>query len=257
MKVLLTTIVIGEKYLREYETLFKESQSNYAKKHGYDFKVITEHLNKETADISTISFNKILVCGQQPESADYDYIIVVDADILINIHSPPIHTYMDKDTDKIGIIDEYSQPTPQIRQKIQEYMGWEKTAAEYYALCNLQIDTEKVLNTGVLVFQPKKHQKFLQYIYDTHVKNSIIYKMGYLKRGYHYEQACIGYEIQKHNLYKLLPNEFNAIWSLIKIRYQNKYNIDQYFGQNYFIHFAGHTDYDKVPQLQQNNKPIV
>jgi hypothetical protein len=253
MKVLLTTIVIGQKYLTEYEALFKESQSNYAKKHGYDFKVITEHLDKDTAHVSTISFNKILVCGQ-PDSANYDYIIVVDADILINPQSPPIHTYMDKDTDKIGIIDEYSQPTPQIRQKIQEIMGWEKTATEYYSLCNLNITTEKVLNTGVLVFQPKKHQPFLQYIYDTHVKNSMVYKMGFLKRGYHYEQACIGYEIQNHNLYKLLPNEFNAIWSLTKIQHQNRYNIEQYFRQNYFIHFAGHTDYDKVPSLYQTNK---
>ena len=132
-------------------------------------------------------------------------------------------------------------------------MGWERTATEYYSLCNLDITTEKVLNTGVLVFQPKKHQSFLQYIYDTHVKKSMVYKMGFLKRGYHYEQACIGYEIQKHNLYKLLPNEFNAIWSLTKIQYQNKYNIEQFFRQNYFTHFAGHTDYDKVPQLHQTS----
>lgn len=51
MKVLLITIAVGEKYLKEYEKLFKKSQENYAKKNGYDFKIITEFLDKNIQNI--------------------------------------------------------------------------------------------------------------------------------------------------------------------------------------------------------------
>ena len=38
MKVLLVTLAIGQKYLEEYNQLFRKSQETYALKHGYDFK---------------------------------------------------------------------------------------------------------------------------------------------------------------------------------------------------------------------------
>ena len=92
MKVLLVTIAIGKKYLDEYKDLFYQSQSNYARKNGYDFLVITDFLDVNLKHKSTISFNKILVCNQE-WSKNYDFIIFIDADILINILSPPLHTY--------------------------------------------------------------------------------------------------------------------------------------------------------------------
>jgi len=45
MKVCLVTICIGEKYLQQYNTLFRPSQEKYAKKCGYDFKVITDYID--------------------------------------------------------------------------------------------------------------------------------------------------------------------------------------------------------------------
>jgi len=245
MKVLLVTLAIGKQYLQQYELLFKESQENYAKKNGYDFKIITDFLDKNNKYNSTISFNKILVCNQE-WSDEYDFIIFIDADILININSPPIHNYINYDK-YIGIIDEYSQPTKERRIQIQTKMGWETSATEYYKLCDLNIKTDMVFNSGVLVFQPKIHKDFLQNIYDTYIKKSIFHN-----RGYHYEQSCIGYEIQKNNLYKVIDNKFNAIWSIIKLDNTENITLENYFKQNYFIHFAGHNDYNKVELLHKN-----
>ena len=132
MKVLLTTIAIGEDYLKEYNDLFYESQKKYALKHGYDFKVITDFLDKNIQEKSTISFNKILVCSQD-WSSQYDFIIFIDADILININSPSIHDFIDYGI-CIGIIDEYSQPLKERRLKIQRLMGWETSASDYYKI---------------------------------------------------------------------------------------------------------------------------
>jgi hypothetical protein len=94
MKVLLVTIAIGSKYLDMYKKNFYESQRKYAQKCGYDFKVITDFLDKTIQQRSTISFNKVLVCSQG-WSSQYDFIIFVDADIFININSPAIHSYID------------------------------------------------------------------------------------------------------------------------------------------------------------------
>ena len=242
MKVLLVTIAIGEKYLEDYYNLFYESQKNYALKNNYDFKVITDFLDKSFQYYSTVSFNKILVCNQE-WSDDYDFIIFIDADILININSPPIHNYIDYEG-FIGIIDEYSQPSKERRLKIQEKMRWETNATDYYKLCGFNIQTDMVFNSGVLVLQPKKHKEFLQNIYKKYIIESITHYRGFL-----YEQTCIGYEIQQINLYIVIDNRFNAIWALTKMDNIENITLKDYFNKNYFIHFAGHVDYDKVKQI--------
>jgi hypothetical protein len=242
MKCLLVTIAIGEKYLEEYKNLFYESQKNYALKNGYDFKVITDFLDKNICNKSTISFNKILVCNQE-WSNDYEFIIFIDSDILININSPPIHNYIDYNG-LIGIVDEYSQPSKERRLKIQHKMGWETSATDYYKLCGLDIQTDMVFNSGVLVMQPKKHNDFLLNIYNKYISKSISHF-----RGFHFEQSCIGYEIQKNNLYKVIDNRFNAVWSLTKMDNIENVSLKKYVDDNYFIHFAGHTDFDKIKTL--------
>lgn len=247
MKCLLVSMAIGKKYLDQYYNLFYESQKNYALKHGYDFKVIKEFLDKKNQNKHCISFNKILVCSQE-WSNDYDFIIFVDADILININSPPIHSYMDYG-DSIGIIDEYSQPSKERRILIQKKMGWETSATEYYKLCGFDIQTDMVFNTGVLVLQPKKHGDFLQKIYNKYVKKSINHK-----RGFHFEQSCIGYEIQKKNLHKVIDNKFNAVWGISKLDINKKFILNEYFKDNFFIHFAGNTDYDKIKYIDQSQE---
>jgi len=243
-KVLLVSIAIGEKYLQQYNSLFRESHENYAKKHDYDFKVINNYLDKNLPHVDAITFNKLLVCSQE-WSNQYDCIILLDADVLININSPPIHKCIDFEN-YIGIVNEYSQPTNEIRLKIQRMMGWEPNAKEYYKLADLDINTEMVFNTGVMVFQPKKHSELLETIYKKYVKKSINHP-----RKYHYEQSCIGYELQKEQTYKLLDNKWNAIWSLHKMAGGQ---LDNFFKQNYFIHFAGNTDIQKALDLQKNNK---
>jgi Exostosin family/Glycosyl transferase family 8 len=243
-KVLLVAIAIGQHYLQQYNSLFKTSHENYAKKCGYDFKVITEYLDKKICHVDAITFNKTLVCSQE-WSKQYDFIVLVDADVLININSPPIHTSIDFNH-YIGIVNEYSQPTSEIRLKIQQMMGWEPTAKEYYKLAQLNIDTEMVFNTGVMVFQPKIHSDFLDNIYNTYVSKCINHP-----RRYHYEQSCIGYELQKQQKYKLLQNKWNVLWSLYKL---TGAQLEDVFKQNYFIHFAGNTDLNRVMDLQKLNK---
>jgi len=243
MKVLLITIAIGDKYVRQYNDLFYESQKNYALKNNYDFKVVTDFLD-DTYKRSNMSlyYQKMLVCTQE-WSDDYDFIIFIDADILININSPPIHSYIDYEN-CIGIADEYSQPSKERRIEVQKLMGCETSAVDYYKLCDFNIQTDMVFNSGVLVLQPKIHQDFLYYVYNRYIEKSITHK-----RGPHYEQTCLGYELQKENLYKVLDNKFNAVWALTKTNNIENISLNKFFNDNYFIHFAGGVDMDKVKQL--------
>jgi hypothetical protein len=245
MKVLLVTIAIGYNYLQEYKHLFMESQRKYALKHKYDFKVITEFLD-DTYKYSHMSlyYQKILVCNQE-WSNNYDFIIFIDADILININSPAIHNFINYD-DCIGIIDEYSQPSRERRINIQKKMGWESSGTEYYKLCDFNLNTDMVFNSGVLVLQPKKHKDFLQNVYHKYIQKSILHK-----RGPHYEQTSLGYELQINKKFKVVDNKFNALWALINIDNIENNSLDSFFNENYFIHFAGRCDINRVQELHK------
>ena len=239
-KVLLVVIAIGDRYLWQYNQIFRRSHENYAKKHGYDFKVISEFLDPTYKNNKmSIYFQKLLVSDMY-----YEIVVFIDSDILININAPPIHLSEDF-KDHIGIVDEYSQPTPEIRLKIQRMMGWETCATDYYKLCGFDLKTTIVLNSGVLIIQPKKHKDFLENIYSTYLPLSMQHS-----RGPHYEQTSLGYELQKKGNYKLLSNKWNAIWNLYKM-YGAK--LEDIFKENYFIHFAGGTDIERVYTLEKFN----
>jgi hypothetical protein len=253
LSVCLTTVCIGDSYLKQYDSLFRSSQEAYAKKCGYDFQVITDYIS-EPRHPHLVSFNKVLVCNYN-ENKNYDYIIFIDADILINPNTPPIHTAYDFG-DKIGVVNQ-SQPTLEARLLCQKKKGFEVTAKEYYKLkSNHDIDTDHIINTGLLVIQPRKHKEFLQSIFDKYSFTQINHKSGF-----HYEQSCIGYEIQKNNLFLFMDMKWNALWGNNKYYYNMlipsmKKNatiknlcLQDFFNSNYFIHLAGQCDYHLIHTL--------
>lgn len=248
-KILLVTIAIGEKYISEYEKYFKKSQEEYAKLNGYDFRVVTDFLEKELSkkNKNAISFQKILVCSQD-WSKDYDKIIFIDADIFINPRSPPIHL-LDVG-DKIGIVDEFTQPSFNERLAIQIRMEWERTAEDYYKLgdSSFELETDSILNTGVMILQPSIHSKFLEGIYNTYIKKSFGHP-----RGFHFEQAAIGFTIQKENMFKIIDNKWNAIWAINKMSRKNPEcsSLQSFYNNNYFIHFAGGVDIPYIIYLKR------
>jgi hypothetical protein len=208
-----------------------------------------------------VSLNKILVCSQ-PWSEDYDYIIYVDADVLINIRAPPILATHNLG-DKIGIVNEYDEVEVRDYAFVQKTLNWGRNASEYYAMAGFNIETEVMLNTGVMVFQPKKHRKFLDGVYNRYIGSAVNHP-----RSFHFEQSAIGYEMQIQNMYVPLNPRFNAIWFIQKVlnakfthfppirlagRSTRDVPIHTYFFTNYFMHLAGHQNFDSVPELQKNN----
>lgn len=236
MRVAICVIAIGERYIEEYNRLFMRSHKAYAERHGYDFKVITSYLSELTHP-DAISFNKLLVCSQD-WSTSYDYIAVIDADILINPRAPalPFHLL----GDKVGMVDEYSQPTSERRILVQRRNGWEDSATKYHSLCGYQFDTSHVFNTGLMVFQPTKHKTLCKSIFADYAHKNIGHP-----RGFHFEQTTTNYELQRRGMISTLPNEFNAVLA-VAMSDNPRLTISEFFSSNYFVHFAGHYGYEWV-----------
>ena len=247
MKCCLVTICIGKKYIRQYNKLFRPSQEKYAKNSGYDFKVITDYI-KEPKNPYLISLNKILVCDYNWEK-EYDFIIFIDADIIINDNTPPIHNQYNFG-DKIGVVSE-SQPTIEARIEQIKHLGRSGsiTASKYYKRRSGHIfKTDHVINTGVLVIQPKKHKLFLRNIFDTYFEKQIF------KKTFHFEQSAIGAEIQINDLHYFMDMKWNAVWGNNKYYYntmkKQSLTLQDFYNQNYFIHLAGRIDFDLVPSIK-------
>jgi hypothetical protein len=241
-KCCLVTICIGENYLQQYNNLFRLSQERYARKCGYDFKIITDFI-AEPRHFSVISFNKALVCDYNWDT-EYDFIIFVDADIIINDNAPPIHNSYDFG-DKIGVVTQ-SQPNLEARIQGQIHKGYEATAKEYYKLkSNHDIETDHIINTGVIVLQPQKHKLLMRNIFNKYSSNQIANKAGF-----HYEQSVIGYEIQKNNMYYFMDMKWNALWAnnkyYLNVMKNQNVSLQEFYDNNYFIHLAGHCDFHIV-----------
>jgi lipopolysaccharide biosynthesis glycosyltransferase len=221
MKVCFGVISIGRLYIEEFERLFKPSVSAYCAKYGYDLKIFTDFLDPAHKHADTISFQKCLVPSLLME---YDLVVVLDADIYIETNSPPIHSL--ELNDRIGIVNEVAQST----SEAYSYMvgtGFADLPNVYYKKAGIELETDKILNTGVMICNPRLHASYLKQIYEKYIQSSIGHP-----RGFHYEQACIGYELQKDNKFTVIPNTWNFIY--IHSQITNSFAMNQFF-----IHFAG------------------
>jgi hypothetical protein len=241
-KILILTLCIGRKYLDQYELLFYSSQKNYCHRHGYDFLVLTEFLSPITHP-DAISFNKALVFCQEI-SKKYEWVVFIDADIYITPHAPPIGGGL-SNFSRIAMVDEYCQPSRVQRLVVQSRMGWENSASEYYGLAGFKLETRHVFNTGVIAARPAVYSSFFQELFIKYALQSINHP-----RRFHFEQSAIGYEVQVSNQHEFLDSKFNALWNIHRLS-DITLTLEKFCSQNYFVHFAGITQFSDLAELQK------
>jgi len=262
MKVLLVSIAIGEKCLHDYNLLFRSNQSQYAEKHGYDFKVVTEPIDNTHGEIIVDNRNiipymqKSLVC-ELNEALDYDFVVYVDTDVYINCNSPPIHTHHEFG-DKIGVVDEWAQPSYDEKAFVHEFYELPDRSPNDYIKRNgfggIGDLGRKLMNSGVIVFQPRKHKAHMQAYYDW-----VIHLAPTTAKTLHYEQASLSYYLTCNNLLFWMDKKFNAIWnhqfSVFEI-HQVSLDPAPYFKQNYFVHLVEKRHHESVPIFAKINMGI-
>lgn len=241
MKVAIFVVCIGSEYKKHYMNIFYPFTVQYCRKHNYDLHVIDcyighpehhqpscIHMMKWLAPITDLAFR-------------YDRVMVIDADIIINpILTPPIHT-LELDG-KIGVVDEFSQPTVEKRLEIQRKNKWELTATEYYKTNGFDIDTKMLFNSGMCICEPKIHFPVFQ-----EIASYMEAQMGFVQ----FEQRIFGYVLQKNNIYKVLPNEWNTLWFFARDK-GGKQELKDVAKSKYLLHMTSGIDHDLVYDFFQD-----
>lgn len=212
MKKAIVTLTIGESFERFFNELCRDNWREYCEKYGFELIVLNTPLdNTERAQKRSPAWQKLLILSQ-PWSNNYERIIWVDSDILINsknaydiIENVPIN--------KIGAVSAYSIPTREIFDiSIKRmYESWDRSGvkyvnnlkpSEYYLNRGIPGgDLDDVIQAGVFVCSPKYHKDIFEKVY---------YDYEDLRGNeYNYENPYLSYELLVADKVHWISNRFN------------------------------------------------
>ena len=259
MKKAIVTISLGKRFERMVKQYCYANWKYYADKYGYELIIIDKTLDEsERGKSRCAAWQKCLVLSQD-WSKNYDRIVWIDTDIIINPNS--LDVIENVPLEKIGAVDEFSFPTKQDYQialsrmyKHWANLGFNPTInyspIEYYKNFGIECKFEEVVQTGVMVFNPKIHRDILEYVY-----------YNYEEKGLNYEMRPLSYEILNNNFQYWIDKKFNMHIQFLKALYYPylleldmdkisffnkkeilKLNIEAMFANSYFLHFTGATN---------------
>lgn len=245
------TITLGDR--STYERLFLPSIRAYAARIGADFYQLTEpiqplHLQESYTPLQCkqlICLQKLCI-GTLSWVQEYDWILIIDADILMNYEKSP--NIFDQVSDGfIYGVNERSQFglndwSKEVWKRFAPHLPGD--SAGYYRRLGFDMEFPEQLNTGFLVFQPRLQGSFLQTIYDTYLPRIV---QGEDLDG---DQGPLNYEGWKAGRLACLDPRWNRVWLLTYVLLYPFLNETQHraelqqalkcqFDLNYCIHMAG------------------
>jgi hypothetical protein len=212
MKKAIVTLTIGSAYEKLFTYYSRDNWQTYCDNFDYELIVITNPLdNSERALKRSSSWQKLLILSQE-WSCDYDRIVWVDSDIVVNnIHAYDICSNVP--AAKVGAVEMYSIPTREIHDIALDrlYKYWKKhntpyidnlTPESYYTKRGIPgAGLTEVVQAGVLVCSPKDHRQIFESVYnnyeDTHGPE------------WNYELPPISYELLKAHMVHWISPRFN------------------------------------------------
>jgi len=253
----LVTLAIGERYVAEFENQVQRGWQSYAKRHGYDVFVLTEMIDKN-CDLNrkSIHWQKLLV-GLVPEIRDYDRVVWMDTDIIINPRTAPC-IVSQMTGEKIGVADYRLEITPVegvderyyvldqlFRRNAKKIDVPNFNMADLYRSLGYRKPADRYINTGVFVFEPRRHNDFLAECYAKYDDDSA---------DGSFENIPFSYELQAGNMAEYIDERFNMAWSkYAATHYPFLYLLDfvkahpdvavkcvnVFYHNAFFCHFAG------------------
>lgn len=212
----IVTLAIGDAFAKRWKKLCEPNWKTYADRHGYDVVCLTEPLDtSERAGSRSPSWQKLLV-GTHPFTRDYDRLVWMDADVLINPLAPAMTEGVP--IDRVGAVDEYSTPTRELYlQTIQKlYAHWEATHQEYvnnptpqdyYAAWELPPTHDAVVQAGVMVFSPDHHNLLFERVYRTYEERG---------RAFNFEMRPLSWELLEADCVTWIDPRFNYVFGIYK-----------------------------------------
>jgi hypothetical protein len=253
-KFAVCVITIGDEYIKFYEKYFKKSHERYCKKYGYDLFIITEFLdsNPEHQKNEHITYQKFLIAGYQPIQ-DYDYVLILDADIYIMAHAGPLTEISDLCKENIAGVDEGADPSVEIREIINRIKEWPISVKDAYKSVlpsDISFLSNISINSGFLLFQPKLHKEFFLRAYEKWIEIKPCFA--------HREQFGISYELQIQDKLYVCDKRWNRLWYVLTHNpFQNVLDAKVFFTtflpQTYCIHFVAKFMVEFVDFLERTN----
>lgn len=212
-KKAIVTLAIGDKYIRLFNELCRKNWESYCEMHNYDLIVINQKLDLSArAQQRSPAWQKLLICSQE-WSSNYQYIVWMDADILINLRdASDICAQLPQN--KVSAVDAWSIPSHRHHKIGLEnlYTYWDRVGKKY--VHNLspesyyrnrgihcQEDMTSVMQTGVFVCSPKFHKDIFEHIYFNYEDE--------FGPEYNYEMPAMSYELINNNFHNWIDPKFN------------------------------------------------
>lgn len=247
----IVTVLVGETYVETWRVLCQPNWQAYADRHGFDLIVIA-HLPdmSERGQGRSPAWQKLLVLDQ-PWSSAYERIVWVDADIVMSNHAPNILAVV-PDPARIGASlsgAQFSEAEKHIyferlHQVVVEPqladLAWQFTEDNGFAESEIDREGARMLNTGVLVMNPQRHNAMLKDIYSSDSASRL------------YEQPALSREIARRDLLTPVTPRFN--WVVHERRVLDFADVETLehpemprlvahlrneLSKAYFLHFAG------------------
>jgi len=207
----IVTLAIGDKYLNDWKGTCEKNWRQYADIHQFDLVCIDQPLDEsDRAKKRSPAWQKCLILGHE-SVRDYDTVVWIDSDILINNAIAPCITDS-VPVGKVGAIQMYDQPTPELYQTVLDrmYDWWgsaavqNRTAEEYHTAYGLPAGIAQVVQTGVMVLSPTCHRQLLEKVYYDYEE-----KGG---RQWNMEMRPLSYELLKAKCVHWIDGRFNVNW---------------------------------------------
>ena len=249
-RVAIVIFLIGERYIRSFEAVFKKNVEAYCARHGYDLIVLSEFLRPEPAmDKKKFFWQRFLIPARYRE---YDYVVSMDSDIFINPQAPalPLDAIP---PGKIAAINERKYlGNYEWREAVQVKHGFERTGRDWYALSGETKDYDDHINGGLVIYQPAHHATLMEELYTQNIKN--------YKRYHQDDQSFLSSYLMDNNMIHWLDERFNCIWFFWREimypmyeHYPMAYKqllMKNYLERNYFCHFTGQADVDILQTIK-------
>ena len=262
----IATLTLGKKYEDYFNKYSRKGWEEYSHKYKMDLKVINIPLDISLrASKRSPAWQKLLILSQ-PWSKQYEQIVWIDSDIVINVNtSPDIFSFCE--VNRVGAVNSWDFPTQYMyrRMLLEQYSRFEVLGRkimknidpfDYYLNRGIKPDAidVPVLQTGVVVCAPEHHRELFEHIYYN-------YEDSFGPEG-NYEMPAMSFEIVKNNFWTPIPNEFNLVvrdflaifypqelhskrllaqkMKSLKNRYLGDPRLARIFQLGWFIHFAGY-----------------
>lgn len=203
MSKAIATVVIGDRYVNDWNACFRPSWEKYAAKYGYKIVAITDPIDSSRRAFKrSYNWQKLLVL-EHPELRGFDDVVWLDSDIMINAYKAPC-IVSEHASDKVGLVSnkQWLYSNPELFERVMTRIGdGDFKVSDKYTNAGLPCDLDDYSNTGVMVMRPH-HKEIMRHVYDNYTETPKSAK----------EETPLCHYLYSNGLVKAIDPRFNRPW---------------------------------------------